>query len=398
MPSMPRVLLLNYEFPPMGGGAGHASFQIAKTLVALGCSVDVITSSPTGQSTVEIIYGVRIFRVPSQRHGIHDCGFFGAWSYVITAQPVFRKLIKENSYDVIHYFFGLPTGLLLLCTPGAGKIPSLVSLRGSDVPGYDLLNKKLRAMHRLLYPLTRRIWNQADAVVANSHALRELAQPVMSKKPIRVVTNAIEGDAFYPAAVNGHKKTALLRILTVARLIHRKGIQDLLHAMTFLKEEPVHLTIQGTGSQQEQLEQLALDLGIYDRVTFAGFCVREQLPEVYQEADVFVMPSLSESFSMAVLEAMASGLPIVASQVGGMSECVAHGVNGLLVRPQDPQTLAAAIRSLLHDAPLRHQMGKRSVEKAREQFSWQRVTSEYLSIYEQIIEQRNGNGVKHARQ
>jgi len=396
MSRLPRVLLLNYEFPPIGGGAGHASFQLAKTLVAQGGSVDVITSSPTNQTTSDVADGVRIFRVPSRRRGVHECGWLGAWSYVLSARPLFRRLLREQSYDVIHYFFGLPTGVLSLCAAEAGRIPSVVSLRGSDVPGYDAVNAPLQAVHQILRPVTRRIWSRADAVVANSRALSVLAQPILAGRPIQVVTNAIEADAFSPAASNGRKASAELRLLTVARLTQRKGLQDLFRAMTELRQEPLRLTVQGTGSHQEALKELARTLGISDQVQFAGFCVREQLPSVYRQADVFVMPSLSESCSMAVLEAMACGLPIIACWVGGMAEYVEDGVNGLLVPPGDSQALAQAIRSLLHNASLRAEMGRQSAAKARKDYSWERVTGEYLAIYRRIMDRRNGHGASHA--
>lgn len=383
-----RVLILNYEFPPMGGGAGHASWELARQLAARGCAVDVVTSGIAGQPAVGWVEGFRVYRVKSARRSIQDCGFTGAWSYVMAAQPVCRRLLREYRYSVIHYFFGLPTGALALCTPGADRIPSVVSLRGSDVPGYDTTNRLLGLAHGLLRPVTRRIWRRADAVVALSAALREQAKRTLPGRAMEVIPNGVDATRFTPGIANGRPSAAMVRLLTVARLIRRKGLDDLLRAMALLNDEPAHLTIQGSGADGAQLEKLAVSLGVQDRVSFSGFRVRERLPEIYQAADIFVMPSLSESFGLAVIEAMACGLPVVISQVGGMIEYVEDGVNGLIVPLRDPHALAQAIRRLIRDPSRRQAMGRRNAEKIRGSYTTGVVAEAYLATYERVIAAR----------
>ncbi len=396
-----RVLLLNYEFPPLGGGAGHASFNIARTLVRLGCQVDVVTSGVDGQPTVERIDGVQVYRVRSLRRGIQECGFRGAWSYVARAQPVCRKLLAQHRYDIVHYFFGLPTGMLALCTPGAGRIPSVISLRGSDVPGYDMGSRSLRLAHGLLRPLTRRIWRSADAVIANSQGLRELAQPVLPGKPIGVIPNAIDGTVFSPNGAVSHQgngSAEVVRLLAVSRLIGRKGLDDLLRAVALLKDDRLALTLQGWGRDGDRLQALAVSLGIDRQVTFAGFKQRHLLPAVYRAADLFVLPSHSESCAMALLEAMACGLPVVATRVGGTVELVKEGVNGHLVPPGSPKALAEALARLIGDPALRRTMGQRNAQLIRQSYTWQAMASLYLEVYRQAIEQRRSrNGAGHGR-
>jgi glycosyltransferase involved in cell wall biosynthesis len=389
-----RILILNYEFPPMGGGAGHASFQIARTLAAKGCEVDVLTSGLTGQPTAEVVDGIRVHRVRSQRRSIQDCGLQGAWSYVAAAQPVYRTLLRTRAYDVIHYFFGLPTGALALCTPGAQRIPSVISLRGSDVPGYDPSNRMLQAIHRLLLPVTRRIWRSADAVVALSQALRDEAQRTLPERPIAVISNAVE-ELFTPAARNGRARSTV-QLLTVARLIPRKGFDDLFQAMTHLADLPIHLTIQGEGGARRSMQQRAVALGLHNRITFSGFRPRHLLPSVYQDADLFVLPSHAESCGLALLEAMACGLPTVVTRVGGMVEHVEDGVHGLVVPPRAPEALAGALRRLIADPALRCAMGERAAGRIRAQYTWGAVTEAYLETYRRAIASRRASGVRHA--
>ncbi len=383
-PRMPRVLVLNYEFPPMGGGAGHASYHIARTLAESGCDVDVITSGTNGHTIFEVHSGLRIFRVKSNRRSLHECGMEGAWAYVAAARPIFQRLLNAEQYDVIHYFFGLPTGFLSLLSPRSRTIPSVISLRGSDVPGYDASNNGLQWVHRAMLPVTKRIWKKASALVALSDSLRDLAQPILPEKTIGVIPNGIDVDHFHPNGYHATEHAGPLRLLCVARLVRRKGLDDLFHAMALLRDEPIHLTLQGIGSQQDELARLAISLGVADRISFAGFKDRDSLPVVYQKADLFVMPSLAESFGLATLEAMACGLPVVVSRVGGMVEYVKDGENGLIVPPRDPEALANAIRSLARNPGLRRSMGARNAQKVRQEYTWQHVADAYLQIYQQV--------------
>ena len=161
-----KVLLLNYEFPPAGGGAGYATLNIAKSLLSMGVEPEILTARIEGERDGDMLDGVPVHRVASWRKGLHDCGLRGAYTFVLAAAFKRRKLHANTHYDLEHYFFSLPTGLLSVL-PGARRtMPTVVSLRGSDVPGYDPANRKVEVIHSLVKPLTRRIWANANRVVS----------------------------------------------------------------------------------------------------------------------------------------------------------------------------------------------------------------------------------------
>lgn len=384
----PSVLILNYEFPPMGGGAGHASYELAKRLVNDGYQVDVLTSGMADSLLEENVDGINVSRVRSRRKGIQNSGLLGALSYVFAAIPRCKYLLQNRRYDVVHYYFGLPTGMIMLLMPEIRRLPSVVSLRGSDVPGYDQDNLILRCMHFTLSPATRYIWRRARKVIANSEGLRRLAQRVPTGRSIGVIRNGVDLDIFKPcckAESAQEAETAPLNIATVARLIPRKGLEHLLNAMDKLEDLCIQLSIYGAGSHAEQLQDLVVELGLQNKVTFAGFKNRGQLPDVYKSADIFVLPSVSESCSMALLEAMASGLPVIATSVGGNVEIVANGVNGFLVPPADPAALAGAIRHMASDPTLRSEMGRQSRRLASQYYNADVVAERYKNVYKEII-------------
>jgi glycogen synthase len=390
-----RVLFLNYEYAPLGGGAGIATRALAHCLVDTGVQVDVLTSgwrrAATGTPSTKIDLERRsggngedrlqVLRVPTSRHGLHDVGIAGAFHYVRAARRPLRRLLESRRYDAAHIFFGLPTGLLLSRVRAAG-VPVVLSLRGSDVPGYDTTKPVLQALHVLLRPLTRRIWRRADRVVALSHGLAELARQTSPTLQFEVIRNGVDPDLFHPPAVI--RTPGPVRFLSVARLIQRKNLSVLLDAWSRLERRRYRLEIVGSGPQSAALRERVTELGLDDEVTFAGAMDHAALAHRYRAADVFALTPTSESFGNVFAEAMASGLPVVGSRVGGIPEYVTHLQNGLLVAPENPAELAAALATLGEDSALRHRMAEANRRKALDELRWSVAASRYLEIYESL--------------
>ena len=118
---------------------------------------------------------VKVYTVPSLRKGIHDCGIRGALTYLFYAYFKMLKLFRYKKYDIIHYYFSLPTAFLSVLPGKHRRVPYIISLRGSDVPNYDIYNKKLELLHKFCLPLTKLIWNRAKAVIAVTTSLKQTA-------------------------------------------------------------------------------------------------------------------------------------------------------------------------------------------------------------------------------
>lgn len=388
-----RILVLNYEYPPLGGGAAVATAALAHGLVERGVAVDVVTAGAgpdaerrTADRPAEPLDekgGLTVYRVRSRRAGVHQAGMGDAASYLVGALPVIRRLIRTHKYDAVHVFFSLPTGALLPFL-GLNGTPVVVSLRGSDVPGYDPHNPSLQRAHRLLAPLTRWIWRRADRVVAVCESLGQLALCTWPDLRYGVVPNGVDLKLFHPADPDTRRPSKRIRCLAVARLIERKGLGDLIRAMALLERGRFELEIVGGGADEGVLRDLAAQLGVAEDVRFLGPLPRAEVAERYREADLFTLPSSAEAFGNVFAEALASGLPIVGSATGGIPDLVEHGSNGLLVPPGDVHALAAGIRYLADDPDLRTEMTLRNRAKAEATLEWAQVTRRYLSIYEAI--------------
>ena len=383
-----HILLLNYEFPPAGGGAGFATYNIGRELVQMGVKVDVLTSRIEGEADGAILDGMRIYRVPSWRKGIHDCGMLGAYSYVGFALRKRSKLVKSTKYDLEHFFFSLPTGILSLSPIQKRKHPYIVSLRGSDVPEYDPFNQKLEKVHKILLPLTKSIWRNASAVVALSQGLKDIALKTAPDQEIDIISNGIEIDHFYPAATE-KKQNGPLKLITVSRLLERKGIHHLLEAIAKPSPLPVTLTIVGTGSYEEELRRICAELDLNDRVNFTGFIRRDELPELYRQYDVFALPSQTESFGLVFAEAMSCGLPIIGTFVGGIPELVRHEIDGILVNPAKPGEIRESLETMVNNPEKRKAMGVAARQRIEEKYSWRMIAAQYLECYQKVLSTSN---------
>lgn len=374
-----KLLLLNYEYPPLGGGAGNATQRTAAELARLGHTVHVLTSRMGGEPSKLEENGVTVHRVWSRRRSIHEAGLMAAATYLWGAFWALRKLARQHDYDLYHFYFALPTGLLSLFVRWRLKKPYVVALRGSDVPGYDRTHPYLKPLHAMLRPLSRYIWTNAETVTALSEPLRQLALETVPDVSVMVVGNGVDASVF-PEKVN-RSATAPLRLLTVCRLIKRKGLEHLIHAMKTLGPRGIRLCIAGTGEQQEYVANLVQSLGLADSIELAGYVPRDELAAYYHDADVFVLPSLAESFGLVLVEAMSCGLPIVATRVGGIPEIVDEPDGGLLINPGSAEAIVEAIERFNEQPESLRAMGQYNAEKTREEFAWRRIAQTYENTY-----------------
>jgi len=388
-PGTMRILLLNYEYPPLGGGAGVATQALARGLARRGVMVDVITAGERDEETTELLWDgssehegmLTVYRIRTRRLGVHQAGMGAAARYLAAAYPLVRRRLRQQRYDVVHFFFSLPTAALLPLLDLSG-IPVVVSLRGSDVPGYDPHQSAVERVHRVLRPLTRWIWRRADRVVAVCDSLGRQALETLPGLHYTVIQNGVDLARFRPRASLRRGRGERIRCLAVSRLVERKGLDDLIRAFGLLERGRYELEIVGSGPAEPELRRLAAGLGLDGVVHFLGALDRNEVAARYREADVFTLASREEAFGNAFAEALASGLPVVGSDVGGIPELVDHGLNGILVPPGDWESLAAAVRFLADRPDLRAEMGRRNRARAEANLSWERVTTRYLSTYQ----------------
>jgi len=178
------------------------------------------------------------------------------------------------------------------------------------------------------------------------------------------------------------------KLLFVGRIVYQKGLDLLLHALSDLQEYPWELTVVGDGPQRVPLEELTEGLGMRERVRFLGWLKGPELVAEYHRANLFPYPSRHEGMPNAVLEAMASGLPVIASRIAGNEELVLPGKTGLLIEPENQQALEKALQKLLKDPNTRQKMGQAGRERAVEHYPWAKMAKLYCDILESVFEKQ----------
>lgn len=361
--------MLNYEFPPLGGGAANACYYLLKELAnKLSYKVDLVTSSVDKFKVERFADNITIHYLDINKKGkLHYQTNQNLLSYSWKALKYSKSLIKKGNYDLIHAFFGIPCGFIAMKL----KLPYVVSLRGSDVPFY---NERFKTLDKLFFKrLSKKIWRRGKAVVCNSEGLKELALQSSPRQEMSVIYNGIDIDEFRPS----EKKVIddKIVILSTGRLIQRKGFQYLIQAVAGI--DGVKLQLVGDGNIKEELGEQAENLGV--EIEFSGTVEHSKVVSYLQKADVFVLPSLNEGMSNSVLEAMACGLPIIATNVGGSQELVKG--NGFIVAKKSVNELKKALLIYKNDKRLLKMHSKKSRERALN-MSWQSVLEQYERVYD----------------
>jgi glycosyltransferase involved in cell wall biosynthesis len=373
-----QILIINSEYPPIGGGAGNASAHIAEQLEKMGHGIVIVTSRFGRFPHKEQKDNVTVYRIPSLRRRQDRSNPLEQIVFILFASLWTLSLVPHFKPNATLAFFGVPSGAIAWLLKKLYQIPYVISLRGGDVPGFRPYD--FHFYHKLIAPFLRIIWRNASAVIANSNGLRQLAQDFDARFEIPVIPNGVDL-ALYKT--DGRDWSAP-RLLSVGRIVHQKGLDLAMHALGGLKELNWEWRIAGDGPEMGSLQGLAQELGIEERVIFLGWQSRQQLIANYKQSNVFLFPSRHEGMPNAVLEAMASELPVIATCISGNEELVTDGVTGCLVPSEDIEALQSALKKILSDSTLRQQMGIASRRRVEENYSWESTAQQYALYLEKV--------------
>lgn len=376
---MKKILMLNYEFPPLGGGGGRVSFSLAKGFKKKGYEVDVITSKYSGLPKLEHIDGINIYRVIIfGREKEQTSTFLSMFSFLFSGFLCSIRLCAKNRYDFINTHFVLPTGPLGFLLSKIFHIKNILSLHGGDI--YDPSKKSSPHNHSYLRLIVSFLLNRSDQIVAQSTNTRENAIKYCNpQKDIKIIPLAYEPFVINPISrkelnLSDEKKY----LISVGRLVKRKGFEYLIGCLKLL-DDNVELLIIGDGNEKKRLSDLAYKLHLKDKVHFLGQISEEKKFQYLSNADIYVLSSLHEGFGIVLQEAMQVGLPIVSTNHGGQVDIVKHNVNGLLVERCHVQGLADGIEKLLNNRKLYQRISQNN-RSALYKYNIHTIIDNYLNL------------------
>lgn len=376
-----RILMLDNEFPPLGGGMGTVNQALLECYARKDLEIDLITSALGGRREVEqFAERIRIIKVPIWNKNIHHCTWRELLLYAAQALRISLKYHRAHPYDFCFAWSTVPAGGVALALYRFTALPYAVWVSGPDIPGFE---QRYNFLYPFLSPVIRQVWRKATHVIAKCAGEMQMIRALENQVNLMIIPNGVDLTAFQPAPVA--REDGPLHLICVARLIERKGQNQLIDSVKRLTDEgfDVVLSLVGTGDSQSEYERHAQRLGIQDRVCFTGYVPREEINAQYNKADVFVLPSYNEGMSLAALEAMAAGLPLLVTRTGGTEELVEENLNGFIFEWADGDNLINHLRTFAKDRALARRMGAHSRARAAS-FGWDKIADRFLDLFQQI--------------
>ncbi len=367
-----RVCFVSRRFFPAISGMSVYAVNLLRELVAAGHEVTMVSQYRGDPVGTAVYGGGPPPRVPGVRViGLEALGEQDGGDFEADVETMRRTVLEHGPFDVVHAQYGYPTGLAALAAARELGVPCVVSIQGGD--GHwvgSCCGTHERAMRAVL--------DGADELLIGSRSFAEevhgrLGTPV---ERFTIVPGAVDVTRFRPPVADPAED----RLLYHGRVDRRKGVLDLVEALALLGRPELPVTVSGIGPDLAAAKLRAAELGV--EVEWLDHVPYEVVPAVYRRATLFVSPTYAEGFSNTILEAMATGLPIVSCRAVGVVDCLRDGDNALLVEPGDVDGLAAALARVLDDRGLRDVLADAALAEVQERYAWEPVGRLIMDAYE----------------
>ncbi len=386
-----KILMLSWEYPPrIVGGISRVVHDLSHRMIKDGHEVTVVTYKDGNAPYFEDDKGVKVYRVDN--YMINPNNFID-WIMQLNFNMLAKAnelIAKEGKFDVIHAHDWLVT-YAAKSLKESYNIPIVATIHATENGrNSGIHDETQRYINDTEWLLT---YESTEVIVNSNYMKNELQRNFgLPFEKINVIPNGINLNNFtgIERDYDFRRQFAMDNekiILYVGRLVYEKGIQNLIGAMPKILSNyhDAKLVICGRGGMMEELKQEARNLGIENKVYFAGYCDSKKVQKMYRCADVAVFPSTYEPFGIVALEAMLAGVPTVVSDVGGLNEIVEHGVDGMKSYAGNSNSIADSVLTLLFDAKLCSAVSKNAVKKVKELYNWNKIAQDTHYVYEQSI-------------
>lgn len=369
-----RILVLNYEFPPIGGGGGRAAAALCAALAQRGHELKVITSRAPDLAPEERLEGYRVTRVFTGRQSRFRASLASMAGYVVGALIPALRLARSWKPDVIHAHFAVPTGVLALRLSKMTRTPYVLTAHLGDVPGG--VPGKTDRWFRWVYPFTPSVWKNAARVVAVSEHTKGLALEHY-EVDIDVIPNGIDLRRDGPMSVADPP-----RLIFAGRFQPQKNLRLLVELLARVQDVPWQCELLGDGPDRAEITQLVRSRELDARVELPGWVDGDVVERRLKASDLLLLTSRTEGFPVIGVQSLAIGLAILASRAGGLSELVENEVNGRLCEVDDLACFEKALRWCLEDRERLLEMKRASHSKAG-RFDIRRIAEKYEAVLQE---------------
>lgn len=376
-----RILVVIYEYPPIGGGGGHIARDLCLQFTRNGHQVHVLTSHFRELPRDEKRDGIHIHRVLAGRKLAYRASFWDMSGFVISGLWHGLRLMRHFSPDLIHVHFAVPSGPVAWALSRISGTPYVLTIHLGDIPGGT--PEKTEHWFKWVFPFTPPIWRDAACIVAVSNFTKRLAQEHYPVEPI-VIPNGIELPGMNSENISVHQPP---RIIFCGRFVAQKNPLIVVKTLTALTDLPWQCFFVGDGPLRREIEQEIKHAGLETRCTLTGWVSPEEADEYLRKSDILFMPSNAEGLPITGLKSLAFGLAILASKIGGFTELVKEGQNGYLRFPDDLSGFQGALKELLYDETRLSSFRQKSLSMAQD-FDIRKIAARYERLFADIV-QRN---------
>lgn len=378
-----RLAIITHEYYPVLSGGVIFAEKMSEELSRLGWEVDILTARiGSDQPAHERGNGFDVYRFDTRRKSIGDSKLREHLSYFVLGLPQMYWQARTRKYDLLFSIFALPSGLIAHSISKVTGIPSVVFVDAADAPGIE---SAMKTYTDYLISAFKLVTNGAAGVVL-LEGIDDLARPHIHHDRVTTIPNgaALPKNVATPGARSGD-----LKLLSIGRLVFRKGFQDIIQALDLVKKErsDFQLDIVGYGRDEAAIRAALAASTVGDRVNLIGRVEYERLSDYYLAADSYLFYGRREGSSLAMIDAAAYGLPIIASDHPGNRTFIRQRENGFLVEHGNHRALADAVLELLNHRERLPELGRKS-RMIAEEYSWSRIASRYEEFFRATLAAR----------
>ena len=373
-----RILVLNHEFPPIGGGGGRAAESICQALAKRGHEIKVLTSHFKDLPREEQRDGYDIIRIPTLRTQAFRASFLSMVVYVLSGLWAGLRLVRLFHPEAIHVHFAVPAGALAWMLCKLTRVPYVLTAHLGDVPGG--VPEKTSDWFRWVFPTTRWIWRDASARVAVSEYTRSLALKHYNEE-VLVIPNGIDVDGENQASIRVNNPPV---IVFAGRFMEQKSPLQVIQTLNEIKDIPWKCVMIGDGPLMPDVKKSISEYSLEDRFFLTGWITPEEVMKQFEQSDILFMPSLSEGLPVVGVQALSKGLAIVASRVGGFVDLVDENQNGYLIEVGDREGFKLRLQELLANPSRLLSLRQASLKKANS-FEITQIAEQYEKIFLEIV-------------
>jgi glycosyltransferase involved in cell wall biosynthesis len=401
-----NIIMLSWEFPPrkIGGISPHV-YNLSKGLIDKDVKVKVVTCDFPGTKDYEKIHDVEVYRIDSYKYPAPN---FGSWVLEMNiemqnqAVDIIKRIIYAGEDVVLHAHDWLVANAAI-GLKHIFRIPLIVTVHSTEYGRRNGLHTDYeRMIHQTEWRMTYEAWKLICCSDYMASQVRWIFN--LERKKIETIPNGIDvtkyqrkqsnTEGFRRRFANDTEKI----IFYVGRLVYEKGVQVLIDSLPkILSNINAKLIIAGEGYMKENLKAQADRLNLSNKVYFLGFVDDDTLNLLFQTADICVVPSLYEPFGIVALEAMASKIPVVVSETGGLSEIVEHDITGVRTYPDNSDSLAWGITRILRDDGYADWLKTKAYQKILDTYGWDVIAVKTRKLYDEVMDEYNKSSWKPTR-